>query len=100
MLFSRKGFLGQIPFSNKGPRVHVARLGTQQDDIAWFEANRLNLVQQYAGQWLIVKDLAVRGAYPDFKTAYNSAVGAYGTQKFLIKQAVEKETPIRIAGIR
>lgn len=95
MLFSRKGFLGQVPFANQ---VHRA-LGTQQDDIAWFEANRLNLVQQYAGQWLIIKDLAVRGAYPDFKSAYNSAVGAYGTQKFLIKQAVEKDTPIRIAGI-
>lgn len=98
MLFSRKGFLGQVPFSNQVPRVHRVHLGTQQDDIAWFEANRMNLAQQYAGQWLIIKDLAVRGAYPDFKSAYNSGVGAYGTQKFLVKQAVEQETPIRMTG--
>lgn len=94
----------QAPQFGMGRTIRVANLvrrpalSGQQDDIAWFEANRINLARQYAGQWLIVKDQAVHGAYPDFQSAYNAGVAAFGTQPFLVKQAIEKETPIRMTG--
>ena len=69
-----------------------------QDDIAWFEANRINIAGQYQGRWVVVKDMAVRGAYPDFQSAYNAGVAMFGTAPFVVKQAVEQETPIRITG--
>lgn len=73
-------------------------LGSMQDDIAWFEANRLGIAQQYAGQWVVVKNQAVVGAFPDFQSAYNAGVSMFGSDPFVVKQAKTEETPIRLVG--
>jgi hypothetical protein len=57
------------------------------DDIAWFEANRVNIANQYPGQQVIIKNEAVVGAYPDYETAYKAGVAQFGAEPFLIKFA-------------
>ena len=44
------------------------------DDTAWFEASRVNIAAQYPGQYVIIKNKAVVGAYPDYQTAYSAGV--------------------------
>lgn len=57
------------------------------DDIAWFEANRVNIARQYPGQHVIIKNGSVVGAYPDYQSAYNAGVAMFGTEPFLVKYA-------------
>lgn len=57
------------------------------DDIAWFEASRVNIARQYPGQFVLVKDQAVVGVYPDYQSAYNAGLAMFGTETFLVKLA-------------
>jgi hypothetical protein len=72
-----------------------ARLSGMGEETAWFEANRGFIAQQYAGMWVVVKDQSVRGAYPDFQSAYNAGVAMFGTEPFLVKQALAQEPVMR-----
>lgn len=62
-----------------------------EDEIAWFDSNRAFISQQYNGQWVVIKDKAVRGAYPTQDDALKAALKMFGTEKFLIKQALPEE---------
>lgn len=65
------------------------------DEKAWFETARAFIASQYGGQWVVVKDKAVRGAYPDFASAFNAAVAMFGPNNdALVKQALAQE-PVR-----
>lgn len=68
--------------------MHYALRGIQ-DEITWFNQNRAPIVEQYQGQWVLVKDRGVRGAFPSYEAAFAAAVQQFGPQGgFLIKQAV------------
>jgi hypothetical protein len=60
------------------------------DDIAWFEANRYFVAQSYRGQYVLVKDQTVHGAYPTYADAYNAGVARFGTERFLVEHATEE----------
>lgn len=63
-----------------------------QDEEAWFDANRAYIVQKYGGQWLIIKNHSVSGAFPTQADAFNAAVKQFGPQGgFAIKEAVVTE---------
>lgn len=75
-----------------GPqRLGVVNLGGGKEDLAWFEANRIQIAAQYPNQFVVIKDLAIRGAYPDFQSAYNAGVTMFGTQPFEVKQATAEQ---------
>lgn len=57
------------------------------DDIAWFEANRVIIAGQFPGQFVVVNDKAVVGAYPDYATAFGAGTQMFGTESFLVKRA-------------
>lgn len=61
------------------------------DEIAWFNANRSTIVQRYAGQWVLVKDQGVRGAFPSYEAAFSAGVKQFGTAPFLVKQALMQD---------
>lgn len=61
------------------------------EDMAWFRQNRAFISQQYTGQWVVIKDQAVRGAYPTYDAAYNAGVSQFGTGSFVVKEAVPEE---------
>jgi aspartyl protease len=62
-----------------------------QDDIAWFEQNRPMIASTYPGMFVIVKDRAVVGAYPDYASAYSAGTAMFGTEEFLVKEAIETQ---------
>jgi len=62
-------------------------MGLQQDQ-SWFEQNRMYVAQQYPGQFVVVKDQSVRGAFPTFQDAYGAGVAMFGTTEFLVQEAV------------
>lgn len=62
-----------------------------QEDVAWFNENRAFIAQQYNGQFVLIKDQAVRGAYPTYDAAYNAGVAQFGTAAFAVKEALPEE---------
>lgn len=58
------------------------------DEQTWFEANRAYIAQQYQGQYVVVKDKTVRGAYPTYGAAYQAGAQMFGQQPFLVAQAL------------
>jgi len=63
----------------------------QSDDLAWFEQNRAYIARQYPNQFVVVKDKAVVGAYPDYGAAFTAGTQMFGTQPFVVKQALPQE---------
>lgn len=61
-----------------------------QDDLAWFESNRAFIAQTYQGQWVLIKDKTIRGAYPTDQQAILAGLQAFG-KDFLVKQALAQE---------
>lgn len=59
------------------------------DEIAWFNQSRATIVQQYGGQWVLVKNQGVRGAFKTYALAFEAGVKQFGpTGGFLVKQAL------------
>lgn len=64
------------------------------DEASWFNSNRAFIAQQYQGQWLVVKDKAIKGAYPDFSSAFQAGTQMFGPNGgFLVEQALP-EPPV------
>lgn len=59
------------------------------DEKSWFDSNRAFIAQNYRGQWVVVKDKAIKGAYPDWASAYKAAVQQFGPNgQFFIEEAL------------
>lgn len=70
---------------------------TLADEQAWFDKNRAFIATQYAGQYVLVKDQAVQGAFPTFDAAYKAGSQRFGAQgQFLVKQALPTEPKVII----
>ena len=62
-----------------------------EEDNLWFQANQGFIAQQYAGQWVLIKDAVVKGGYPSYGAAFEAGVAMFGTEPFLVRQASEGE---------
>lgn len=61
-----------------------------QDELSWFESNRAFIASTYQGQWVLIKDKKIQGAFATDQAAL--AAGLRMFQKdFLIKQALPQE---------
>lgn len=67
-----------------------------QDDLNWFESNRAFIAQNYNGQWVLVKDKAIKGAYPTEQAAMNAGFSMFKTSPFVVKQALATEPEHRV----
>ena len=67
-----------------------------QDDLDWFESNRAFISQNYSGQWVLIKDKAIKGAYPTEMAAMSAGFSMFKTQPFVVKQALAKEPEHRV----
>ncbi len=74
-------------------------MGALSDDLAWFETQRGALAQQYPGQWLLIKDKQVQGAYPDYGSAFTAGTAKFGTQPFAVKQALAQQPVHHVAAL-
>jgi hypothetical protein len=67
------------------------------DEEAWFNQNRAAIIAQYSGQWILVKDKSVRGAFPTYDAAFNAGIQQFGLNSgFIVKQAVASDPKIVI----
>lgn len=62
-----------------------------QDEISWFNANRAFIAQNYNGQWVLIKDQKIQGAYPTDQAAISAGFQMFKNQPFLVKQALAQE---------
>ena len=67
-----------------------------QDDLDWFDSNRAFIAKNYSGQWVLVKDKAVKGAYPTQEAALNAGFAMFKTSPFVVKQALAEEPVHRV----
>jgi len=63
----------------------------QSDDTAWFEVNRGYISTQYRGQYVLISNKAVVGAFPDWASAFKAGTSMFGPGQFIVQQA----TPIQ-----
>lgn len=61
------------------------------DDIAWFEQNRPMISSTYPGMYVLVKDQAVVGTFPDYGSAYAAGTQMFGTSPFVVKEATASQ---------
>lgn len=62
------------------------------DEQAWFDANRAFIAQNYNGQWLVVKNKAIVGAYPSYAAAFQGGTQMFGANSgFLVAQALAQK---------
>jgi hypothetical protein len=62
------------------------------DEQRWFDSNRAFIAERYAGQYVLVKNQAVIGAYGSYEGAFSAGVAMFGaTGGFLVKQALPDE---------
>jgi hypothetical protein len=67
-----------------------------QDDLDWFESNRAFIAKNYGGQWVLIKDKAIKGAYPTQEAALTAGFSMFKTQPFVVKQALAEEPVHRV----
>jgi len=61
------------------------------DDLAWFESNRKFIAATYQGQWVLIRDRAIKGAYSSNQAAMTAGFQMFGSQPFVVKQALAEE---------
>lgn len=62
-----------------------------KDELSWFESNRKFIAATYQGQWVLIKDKAIKGAYPTMAAAMTAGFQMFGAQPFVVKQALAEE---------
>lgn len=67
-----------------------------QDDLDWFESNRAFISKNYNGQWVLIKDKAIKGSYPTQGAAMTAGFTQFKTQPFVVKQALPEEPVHRV----
>lgn len=61
----------------------MARLN---DEIAAYDRMRADLETQHNGQWVVIRDGVLQGAYDEFEAAAEEAVRRFGRGPYLIRQ--------------
>ncbi|HEY5411500.1 MAG TPA: hypothetical protein VIJ94_12320 [Caulobacteraceae bacterium] len=59
---------------------------TLDDEIAAYEAQRTELEASHLGQWAVIHDRELAGAFDDFQAAAMEAVRRFGRGPYLIRQ--------------
>jgi hypothetical protein len=56
-----------------------------EDEFAYYREHQNELVAKYQGQFVVIKDGAVLGAYPSYETAYSETSKDHELGSFLIQ---------------
>jgi len=65
-------------------------------EIAWFKANRAELVEKYEGKWIVVHDAKLVGVYDESSEAYNAGVTKTRCGEILVRQVTAVDIPLSI----
>lgn len=62
-----------------------------KDDLSWFESNRAFIASSYQGQWVLIKDKKIAGAYATSQAGMTAGFQMFGKEPFVVKQALAQE---------
>jgi hypothetical protein len=62
-----------------------------ESELAFFERKKSDFLETYPGQFLLIKDGELAGAFTTEAEAYAAGLAKFGNHPFLIKQAVAEE---------
>ena len=63
----------------------------REQDLSWYQSNRKQLAERYAGAWLVVLGQTVMETFSTEEEAINFAIRRYGINQASIFQAVAKD---------
>jgi hypothetical protein len=66
-------------------------------EMAWFNEHRQDLLTKHRGKWVVVYNEVLVGIFDNFKDAYTSGIAATKSRELLVKQILEKESPMEIS---
>jgi hypothetical protein len=68
-------------------------------ELAYFSAERLSLLENHKGKFVLIKDEKLIGAFDTAATAYGKGVSMFGLEPFLVKQVLEQDEVYRNAAL-
>lgn len=70
-----------------------------EKELEYFRQHKEELLKQYQGRFLVIKDNRLVGAYQNEQEAYDAGLKALGNTAFLIKRAVAEEEVVRFPAL-
>ena len=67
---------------------------TTEENYAWFQANLSSLESQYGGQYIVIKNESIVGAYPTFQIAFESVKGKEKPETYIIQLCSSDESKV------
>ena len=67
-----------------------------ENNYAWFKKNLSDLLKEYAGQFIVVYEQSMRGAYSSFEAALAGALEFAKPGEFLIQRCVSEEESTQV----
>lgn len=61
-------------------------------DYEYFKAHLDELMRQYPGKFVVIKDCAVTAVYDTFEDAYNETIKTEAFGKFIIQQCADEDS--------
>lgn len=68
-------------------------------ELKFFERNKSRLLKNYLGQFVLIKDNDLIGAYTTEEEAYKAGIEKFGNTPFLIKQVLKEEPTYAIPAL-
>ncbi|GHV51758.1 hypothetical protein FACS1894216_06560 [Synergistales bacterium] len=62
----------------------------------WFKKSLSDLMLKFSGQYLLIVDESVSGAYPSFEEALNEAMKNYEPGKFIIQKCCDESETTQV----
>jgi hypothetical protein len=72
----------------------MAQEKTLQAELHFYEKNKQEYLKLYKGQFVLIKDETLLGAFTTDAEAYKAGLEQFGNQPFLIKQVLEDDTKV------
>jgi len=72
-------------------RADTKRIDSLQDELAFFESKKEQLLVASEGKFALIKQTELVGVYDSEQEAYSEGVSRFGNEPFLIKHIVKDE---------
>ena len=67
-----------------------------EKEIKYFEAHKEELLSHYEGQFILIKDDTLVGAFTTEEDAYKAGIEKFGNQPILIKKVTKEEEIVQL----
>lgn len=79
----------------------AGKVGTMalERELAYFDANREELVRHYEGQFALIEGECFLGAFTTFEQAFNAGVSLFGVRPFLVQCVTDEDALLQIPAL-